>query len=300
MLRKYLVLLLAAVVSPLSLLSQTSQAPLRVNVDLTNVSFSVTDRTGRFVSGLKQDDFTVEEDGRKQEIAHFSPENELPLAIGILIDKSPSVGRVFGDERSTAISFLDATMRSNDLAMVISFDRTVTLEEDFTGNKQALRRAINNVTIGNGTSVYDAVFLACDEQLKKQSGRKVVILISDGQDTTSKVRISEALTAAQQSEAVIYSISNRIGGFFNQRGSGSPDTLKRFSLETGGTVYFVSGRSDLTEVFTQISDELRSQYTLAYVSSNTARDGKFRRIRIVPKEATYKVKARQGYYAPSS
>jgi Ca-activated chloride channel family protein len=297
MLRRYCVLLLAAVVSPVLILSQT---PLRVNVDLANVSFSVTDHTGRFVSGLKQDDFTVEEDGIKQEINRFSRENELPLTIGMLIDKSPSVGSVFGDERSTAISFLDATLRSNDLAMVISFDRTVTLEEDFTGNKQALRRAINGVTIGNGTSVYDAVFLACDEQLKKESGRKAIILISDGQDTTSKVRINEALTAAQRSEAVIYSISNRVGGFFNERGSGSPETLKRFSLETGGTVYFVSSRSDLTEVFGQIADELRSQYSLAYVSSNPARDGKFRRIRIVPKEATYKVKARQGYYAPSS
>jgi len=297
MLRRYCVLLLAALVSPLAILSQT---PLRVNVDLTNVSFSVTDRTGRFVSGLKQDDFTVEEDGIKQEINRFSRENELPLTIGMLIDKSPSVGSVFGDERSTAISFLDATLRSNDVAMVISFDRTVTLEEDFTGNKQALRRAINGVMIGNGTSVYDAVFLACDEQLKKESGRKAIILISDGQDTTSKVRINEALTAAQRSEAVIYSISNRVGGFFNERGSGSPETLKRFSLETGGTVYFVSSRSDLTEVFGQIADELRSQYSLAYVSSNPARDGKFRRIRIIPKDATYKVKARQGYYAPSS
>jgi VWFA-related protein len=271
-----------------------------VNVDLTNVSFSVTDRTGRFVAGLKQDDFTVEEDGIKQEIKSFSRENELPLTIGMLIDKSPSVGSVFGDERSTAISFLDTTLRQNDLAMVISFDRTVTLEEDFTSNKQVLRRAINGVKIGNGTSVYDAVFLACDEQLKKESGRKAIILISDGQDTTSKVRISEALTAAQRSEAVIYSISNRIGGFFNERGSGSAETLKRFSLETGGTVYFVSGRSDLTEVFAQIADELRSQYSLAYVSSNPARDGKFRRIRIVPKEATNKVKAREGYYAPTS
>ena len=216
----------------------------------------------------------------------------------ILVDKSPSVD-VFGDERSTAIWLVDAAVRSNNIAMIISFDRTVTLEENLTSNEQALGPAINSVKIGNGTSVYDAVFLACDEQLKKQSGRKAVILISDGQDTTSKVRITEALTAAQQSEAVIYSISNRIGGFFNERGSGSPH-FKRFSLETGGTVYFVSGRSDLTEVFTQISDELADQYTLAYVSSNTARDGKFRRIRIVPKGATYKVKARQGYYAPSS
>jgi Ca-activated chloride channel family protein len=297
MLRAFLVLFVAVVVLPIPVLPQ---APLRVDVDLTNVSFSVTDRMGRFVSGLKQDDFAIEEDGRKQEITRFSRENELPLTIGMLIDKSPSVGRVFGDERATAISFLDATLRNSDLAMVISFDRTVTLEEDFTDSKRALRRAINGVTIGNGTSVFDAIYLACNDQLKKETGRKAIILISDGQDTTSKVRINEALIAAQQSEAVIYSISNRIGGFFDDHGSGDPETLRRFSLETGGTVYFVSGRSDMTEVFSQIADELRSQYTLAYSSSNSARDGKFRKIRIVTKDSTYKVKARQGYYAPSS
>jgi VWFA-related protein len=297
MLRRFLVLFVAAVVLAIPALPQT---PLRVNVDLTNVSFSVTDRMGRFVSGLKQEDFAIEEDGRKQEITRFSRENELPLTIGMLIDKSPSVGRVFGDERATAISFLDATLRNSDLAMVISFDRTVTLEEDFTDSKRALRRAINGVTIGSGTSVFDAIYLACNDQLKKETGRKAIILISDGQDTTSKVRINEALIAAQQSEAVIYSISNRIGGFFDDHGSGDPETLRRFSLETGGTVYFVSGRSDMTEVFSQIADELRSQYTLAYSSSNSARDGKFRKIRIVPKDSTYKVKARQGYYAPST
>jgi Ca-activated chloride channel homolog len=183
------------------------QTPLKVNVDLVNVLFSVIDRTGRFVSGLKRDDFAIEEDGRKQDIQRFSQENERPLTLGILVDKSPSVGRVFADEKNAAISFLDITLKAGDLAMVISFDRAVTLEQDFTESKRLLADAINSLTLGTGTSIYDAVYLACKDQLSKESGRKAIILISDGQDTASKVRLNEALVAAHQSEAVIYSIS---------------------------------------------------------------------------------------------
>jgi VWFA-related protein len=296
MIRNAIAILLLA----LGLAQQVPQPPLKVDVDLVNVLFSVTDRTGRFVSGLKQDDFAVEEDGRKQDIQRFSQENERPLTLGILVDKSPSVARVFADEKSAAISFLDTTLKPGDLAMVISFDRSVTLEQDFTENKRLLRDAISVLALGPGTSIYDAVYLACKEQFGKESGRKAIILISDGQDTSSKIRLNEALHAAHQSDAVIYSISNRIGGFFDIRGSGDPETLKRFSLETGGTIFFVGGRSDLTEVFSEIAEELRSQYTLGYVSMNTARDGKYRRIRIIPKDSTYKVKAREGYYAPAS
>src|SRR5215467_11350897 len=264
MLRNILLTIAAA-----AALQQTPpQTPLRVNVDLVNVAFTVTDRTGRFVSGLKQDDFALEEDGRKQEIQRFSQENEKPLTIGVLIDKSPSVGRVFNEEKAAAVSFLDTTLKSGDLAMVISFDRTVTLEEDFIEDKKALRQAISSLTMGSGTSVYDAIYLACKEQLPKEGGRKAIILISDGEDNTSKVKLPEALVAAHQSDAVIYSISNRAGGFFGRRENGNPDTLKRFSLETGGSVFFVGGRSDLREVFAEISAELRSQYSLAYVSSN--------------------------------
>jgi VWFA-related protein len=306
MLRKALLIMVAATV-----IQQTPpQTPLRVNVDLVNVSFTVTDRGGRFVSGLKQNDFTLEEDGQAQEIQRFSQESERPLTIGVLIDKSPSVGRVFADEKAAAISFLETTLKTGDLAMVISFDRTVTLEEDFTEEKRPLRTAIDSLTVGNGTSVYDAIYLACKEQLPKEGGRKAIILISDGQDTTSKVQQTEALVAAHQSDAVIYSISNRIGGFFGNRGNGNwgngnrgngnPETLRRFSLETGGAVFYVGGRSDLTEVFSQISEELRSQYSLAYVSANAVRDGRYRRIRIIPKDSAYKVKAREGYYSPST
>jgi VWFA-related protein len=275
-----------------------SQNTIKVDVSLVNVFFTVTDASGRFVPGLKQEDFTVQEDGLKQEIQRFSAESQLPLTIGMLVDTSPSVSGVFNDEKDTAIQFLDSTLRRDDLAMVIDFNREVTLDQDLTSDKRKLSSAIDSLRPGPGTSIYDAVYLACNEVLNKEGGRKAIILISDGQDTSSKLRLAEAIRAAAKSEAVIYSISNRIGGFFGIRGSGSPDTLTRFSLETGGTVYFVGGRNDLTNVFEQIAEELRSQYTLAYSPSNTARDGRFRYIRIIPKDSKYKIKARNGYYAP--
>ena len=276
------------------------QPTLKVDVDLVNVLFTVTDAKGRLIPGLTKQDFAVEEDGRKQEIYSFSKENELPLTIGMLIDSSPSVSRVFADEKETAIQFLDSTLQPNDLAFVIGFERAVTLVEDFTDDQRKLRSAINSLAIGQGTSIYDAVYLACKEMFPKEGGRKAIILISDGQDTTSKLRFTESMIAADTSNAVIYSISNRIGGFFDIRGTGSPETLKEYSTQTGGTVYFVGGRSDLTRVFDQIAEELRTQYSLAYTSTNTARDGKFRKIRIITCDLSYWVKARTGYYAPKS
>src|SRR5215471_8463728 len=278
----------------------SQQSTLKVNVDLVNVLFTVTDAKGRLVSGLKKEDIAVEEDGRKQEIYSFSKENELPLTIGMLVDTSASVSRVFADEKATATQFLNSILQPNDLTFVIGFERTVTLVQDYTEDKRKLREAINSLTLGQSTAIYDAVYLACKEMFPKEGGRRAIILISDGQDTSSKVGFAESMIAADSSNAVIYSISNRIGGFFGVRGTGSPETLKEYSSETGGTVYFVSGRSDLTRVFEQIAEELRTQYTVAYTSSNTLRDGKFRKIRIVTRDPSYRVKARTGYYAPKS
>jgi len=276
------------------------EATLKVNVDLVNVLFTVTDSKGHLVPGLVKNDFAVEEDGRKQEIYSFSKENELPLTIGMLIDTSASVSRVFVDEKETAIQFLNSILQPNDLTFVIGFERTVTLVQDYTEDKRKLREAINSLTLGQSTAIYDAVYLACKEMFPKEGGRRAIILISDGQDTTSKVGFTESMIAADSSNAVIYSISNRVGGFFGISGTGSPETLKEYSSETGGTVYFVGGRSDLTRVFDQIAEELRTQYSLAYTPTNTTRDGKFRKIRIVTRDPTYKVKARTGYYAPQS
>ena len=280
------------------------QDTLKVSVELVNVQFSVTDRNGRFVPGLTAKDFLVEEDGRRQEIRNFARENELPLTLAMLIDTSPSVRPVFDEEKTTADSFLESILRSKDLALVMGFDRSVTLVQDYTDSARALKRAIDELEIGGGTSVYDAVYLACKEKLREEAGRKAIILISDGEDTTSKVKFGEALIAAHQSDAVIYAISNSIRSFFpygRRRGSASGGgdiaTLRKFSDETGGTTFVVSNQNSFAKIFDQIAQELRTQYSLGYNSTNTAKDGRYRQIKIVPRNSGYTVRARKGYYA---
>jgi VWFA-related protein len=301
MTRVPLLVMALALAIPIVSAKPAAQDTLKVSVDLVNVQFSVTDRRGRFVPGLGVKDFSVEEDGRRQEIQHFARENELPLTIGMLIDTSPSVRPVFDEEKLTATSFLESILRPNDLALVIGFDRSVTLVQDYTESARRLKAAINDLEIGGGTSMYDAIWLACREKLDGEAGRKAIILISDGEDTTSKTKFFEALLAAHQSDAVIYSISNSSGGFFFGRGrrggGGDPGTLRKFSDETGGSMFMVNNQNSFKKIFDQIAQELRSQYSLGYVSTNTAKDGKFREIRIIPRDSSYTVKARKGYYA---
>jgi VWFA-related protein len=294
--RVSILILLIAAVSSVPGLTQTPQDTLKVSVDLINVQFTVTDRRGRLVSGLNREDFAVEEDGRKQDIRHFARENELPLTIALLVDTSPSVRPVFDEEKVTATAFLESILRRNDLALVIGFDRAVTLVQDYSEDVRALGEAIDELEIGGGTSLYDAVYLACEEKLDKEAGRKAIVLISDGEDTTSKTRFNQALVAAHQSDTVIYAISNTTGGF--RRSGGDRGTLRRFAEETGGGAYFLDNRTDFKEIFDQIAQELRSQYSLAYNSTNTVKDGKYRKIRIVPRNSSYQIKARKGYYAP--
>jgi VWFA-related protein len=281
------------------------QDTLKVSVDLVNVPFTVTDRHGRFVSGLTAKDFSVEEDGRRQEIRNFARENELPLTLAMLIDTSPSVRPVFDEEKATANAFLESILRSKDLALVIGFDRSVTLVQDYTENIRLLRKAIEELETGGGTSIYDAVYLACKDKLSTEAGRKAIILISDGEDTTSKVKFNEALISAHQSDTVIYAISNSVrGGLFpyGRRGrggfgGGDIGTLRKFSTETGGATFVVSNQNTFSKIFDQIAQELRSQYSLGYNSTNTARDGRFRQIKIIPRDSSYTVRARKGYYA---
>jgi Ca-activated chloride channel homolog len=281
--------------------SQGSQDTLKVSVDLVNVQFSVTDRRGRFIPGMEMKDFVLEEDGKRQEILHFARENELPLTIGMLIDTSPSVRPVFDEEKDTAVSFLESILKPNDLALVIGFDRSVTLVQDFTDRARSLKTAINDLQIGGGTSLYDAIYLACKEKLGYEAGRKTIILISDGEDTTSKTKFFEALVAAHQSDTVIYTISNSQRGFFSRGGTvggGDPGTLRKFSEETGGATFFVDRGNTFKKIFDQIAQELRSQYSVGYISTNSNKDGKFRQIKIVPRDSNYIVRARKGYYAP--
>jgi len=289
---------------------QSGQDTLRVTVDLVNVQFSVTDRHGRFVPGLTAQDFKVEEDGRRQEIRNFARENELPLTLALLVDTSPSVRSVFDEEKMTAEAFLESILRPKDLALIMGFDRSVTLVQDYTDNVKSLKRAIDELEIGGGTSIYDAVYLASKEKLHEEAGRKAIILLSDGEDTTSKVKFPESLVAAHQSDTVIYGIFNSVGGGFFPYGrrrngpifgnGGDLGTLKKYSEETGGSTFVVSNENGFRKIFDQIAQELRSQYSLGYFSLNTARDGKYRQIKITARESGYTVKARKGYYAPKS
>ena len=276
-----------------------SQYTLRVGVELVNVSFSVTDRKGRFVTGLGPDDFIVEEEGKRQRILHFSRENERSLTLALLIDTSPSVQSVFSREKETAVAFLRSVIDAGDLALVIGFDRSVTLVADYSEDVDRLVRGIHALDIGDGTALYDAVYLASKEKLEPEAGRKAVILISDGEDTASQVELKEALIEAHRSDAVIYSIACGPSKLFRGRRSGDTSTLKKLSDETGGTTFTLGPNSNLGPIFEQIADELRSQYSLAYVSTDADQDGKFRRIKIIPRNRSLKVRARKGYYAPS-
>jgi VWFA-related protein len=291
---------------------QSDQDTLKVNVELVNVQFTVTDRHGKFVPGLQKEDFLVEEDGRRQEIRNFARENELPLTIALLIDTSPSVRPVFEEEKTTAANFLERILRPKDLALVMGFDREVTLVQDFSENPRPLIRAVEDLDIGGGTSVYDAVYLACKEKLADEAGRKAIILITDGEDTTSRVKFNESLVAAHRSDAVIYGIFNAAGSIFSgfgpyggRRGGGGGaiggggdiGVLKKYSEETGGTTFALSRDNNFQKIFDQISEELRSQYSLGYVSTNTAKDGKYRQVKIIARGSGYTVKARKGYYA---
>lgn len=288
---------LLILISVLHAASEPRQLTIKVGVDLVNFLFTVTDRRGRLISGLSKTDFAVEEDGKKQEILHFSRENELPLTLAMVIDASPSVQPVFNAEKRTAIQFLRSILRPMDLALVIGFDRSVTLMEDLTQSTTRLAAAIRDLEIGGRTSLYDAVYLAAKDRLSSEVGRKAIILISDGEDTTSKLKSSDALTATHQSDAVICSVY-----IPPPRGSGRRrglETLRRLSEETGGGFYSLNNETDFESVFNQIGQELRSEYSLAYRSTNARRDGKYRQIRILPKNRSLNIRARRGYYAPS-
>jgi len=282
--------------------SGAAQFTITVGVDLVNVLFTVTDDNGRLVSGLGPEDFIVEENSETQEIIHFARENELPLTLALLVDTSPSVRPVFEEEQRTAVAFLESILRPQDLSLVIGFDRTVTLIQDFTESTGLLADAIYSLNVGSGTSVYDAVFLAGEERLRGEAGRKAIILISDGEDTTSRIDRTEALIAAHQADAVIYSISNSLPrrGFFGggEQATGDIRALEALSEETGGAVFVLNNSERFEEIFAQIAEELRTQYSLGYVSTNQEKDGEYREIRIRPQNRDLEVRSRKGYYAP--
>lgn len=316
--------LIAGLLLPLGLLraaavenaGQEAQAPLKVQVNLVNMYATVRDKHHGIVPDLKKEDFRVFEDGVEQKVEFFSREVSLPLTLGILLDTSGSVEALLGAEQATASRFLERVMRKSDEAMLISFDLSADELQDFTSDVSELERAINRARINTGGSVrvtpgtvpqrgplgtvlYDAVYLACREKLAGETGRKAIIILTDAEDNGSKERMEDAIEAAQRSDTVIHILlqsDTRFG--FGGFGGGGAGVARKMTSETGGRMIEVRNEKDLQKAFDEISEELRSQYTLGYTPSNPAHDGKFRRIRVETTQPDTKVLARQGYYAP--
>jgi len=289
--------------SPSANNTQTPSNPtvIRVPVNLVNVPLTVTDKKNRLVIMMTKDDFNLFEDDKPQSIQYFSRETDLALRIGLLIDTSSSIRERLQFEQQSAIDFLSDTIRrGKDQAFVLGFDLDPQIAQDYTDNVEALAKAIRGLQAGGVTSLYDAIYYACKDKLlffppPEPYLRRMIIVISDGEDNRSEHTREEALAMAQRAEVTVFAISTNRSG---NPGRGDK-VLKRLAEETGGHAYFPFQPSDLAEDFRAIGRDLRTQFLLSYTSSNTARDGTFRHIAIEPVDKTLHVRAKTGYFAPS-
>lgn len=278
---------------------QNAAAQIQVQVNLENVLFTVVDKKNRLVTNLKKDDFKVYENGKPQKILFFNRETNLPLRIGVLIDTSNSIRMRLPFEQQAANDFLyDIIRPDTDRAFVVGFDVEPVMVQDYTGDLDKLKQGINSLQAGGGTGLYDAIYFACKEKMIYNPApepylRRVLIVVSDGQDNFSEHSREEALSMAQKAEATIYAISTNWYGV-HTRGD---KVLKYLAKETGGDAFFPVQATDLAGEFRKIGKELRSQYSLAYAI--TAHDGSFRNITIKTDKKGLRVQAKAGYFAPS-
>jgi VWFA-related protein len=289
--------------------SQQSQEPIRVQVNLVNLFATVRDKhTKKIISNLEQGDFKISEDGVDQKITSFSRDSTLPVTLGLLIDTSGSEQAMLGAEQDAATRFLLRVMRKDDLAMVISFDTDADLLQDFTEDQGRLNRAIHRTRINApvaqgpfptsipGTVFYDAVYLACHDELADQPGRRALIVVTDAQDEGSRVKVEDAIEAAQRSDTVVHILLVADPHF----GGGNESAARKLTDETGGRTIVVRSEKKLAEAFDEISEELRSQYTLGYYSTNSKRDGGYRKVKVDTTHKDLDVLTRRGYYAPKN
>jgi VWFA-related protein len=329
-----------------------------------NVLATVRDKQGKIVNNLSKDDFILDEDGRPQTIKYFTRETDLPLTLGLLVDTSLSQRRVLDKERSASGTFVDQVLREDkDKAFLIHFDREVELLQDLTSSRQKLEEGLRLLQMPEpehdrgsggggyprgggypgggypggggsggsnphrraaGTLLYDAVFLASDEMLLKQQGRKAIVILTDGVDQGSKLSLDRAIEAAQRADTVVYSIlfadpdayQHGFGGggmngpWGGRRGGGYPRSpqpqqehpdgkkvLQRISQETGGRMFEVSKKLTVDQIYQQIQDELRNQYNLGYTPDHAVNGSDYHKIHLLTKEKDLVVQARDGYYS---
>jgi len=304
--------------------SQQPTETLKVNVNVVQLFFNVKDKHGALIPNLTKEDFEVNEDAKPQTVKYFTAESNLPLTLGILIDSSGSQLRVLDMEKEVGGAFLKQILTDKDLAYVMDFNVDATLVQDYTRDTQRLQKALNSVKINAGytmptlpgagggpvptaqqagTVLFDAVYLSSHDMLAKEVGRKAMILLTDGEDEGSRLKIQDAIEAAQKSDAIIYVLlcADR-GGYFSSGMSyyGESD-MKKLTEATGGRVVNVGNKFDkLREAFDEIAKELRSQYNIGYTPTNTQLDGSYRKLEIKCKQPGYKIQTRAGYYAGKS
>ncbi|MBK5291101.1 MAG: VWA domain-containing protein [Acidobacteriia bacterium] len=283
---------------------------IKVDVDLVNVFCSVRDKRGAYLKDLEKSHFTVLEDGKQQEIRYFTRETDLPLTIGLLVDVSKSQENLIEIEKRAAAQFFEKMLRPKDMAFLISFGAEAELLQDYTNSARLLRQGLDGLRLSvptgglhpgpvptsrmRGTILYDAVYLAAHEKLKSEVGRKVVVVITDGVDTGSRVKVQEAIVAAHKSDVIIYSIYYADTRYY---GAGNDSDLKKMADETGGRVFHVGRNNTLDDIFRQIQEEMRSQYLIGYSPVGGERSGAFRKLEIKTADKDQKVLARKGYYA---
>jgi len=276
---------------------------LKVDVNLVNVFVTVTDATGAPIGGLKKENFSLEEDGREQKIAVFDKESALPLSIALAIDTSLSTRHDLPLEQASAKKFAHSILRPIDALAIYGFSEVVHEATGFTPDLKHIDEAVDHIRVGAATALYDAIYLT-SRALEKRKGRKVIVLITDGGDTISKVDYKEAVRAAVEAEALVYSIIIVPIESSAGRETGGEHALIQLSEDTGGKYYYATSTSQLDEAFHKISDELRTQYLLAYYPSQQTSFSEFRRIGVkitgVSDASAYRVRHRAGYYTVKS
>ncbi len=333
----------------------TKDSTFSADVKVVNVFATVHDKQGKIIRDLVQTDFRLEEDGRPQTIRYFSRESNLPLTLGLLVDTSMSQRGVLGEERKASYSFLEKVLREDkDVAFVVHFDHEVELLQDLTSSRKLLEAALAQLELpeqqrpqrpqwgggsrgrypggggggsgrgmrGAGTALYDSVLLASDELMKKQSGRKALIMLTDGEDFGSKTSLLSAIESAQRADTLVYSIlfadheahgsfgpslgggmGRHGGGRFPRGGGGNgvrPDgkkVLEQLSRDTGGGFFEVTKKETIEKIYAQIDEELRNQYSLGYTPDKADASAGYRRIHLATKQNGYIIRTRDGYYA---
>jgi VWFA-related protein len=290
---------------------QTGQA-LQVQTTVVNVFATVRDRRNGIVPDLTKDDFKIYEDGAEQKVSYFAKEVDMPISLAIMMDTSGSMQDILNAEQDAASRFVHEVMHKKDEAIVMSFDTDVNLLADFTEDPAVLARAIRRATInaagpvitpgtipqsGGGTNLYDAIYLACHDELANEAGRKAIVILTDAEDTGSKMSEGDAIESAQRADSVIHILL--ITDPRAAQGYG-PGVASKMAQDTGGRVINVRNEKGLEKAFDVVSEELRSQYVLGYYPTNVKHDGTFRKIKVEVARPDVKILARKGYYAPGN